>query len=144
MTDCCSAVNSGCVVTARRRWCVHTADFIELGKAANRCLRDSSGSEAKCSYSRATSGDSAAAACGARGEVLLGHQRRHLLRDGGVDQLIDRDSLALGQLAELAVERLRQTKAQCGHWISCRNAHHGPAGADACGLACGTPAATTE
>src|SRR5262245_40106680 len=63
MTDRCSEVNSACVVTARRRWCSHTADFIELGKAANRCRRDSMGTEARCSYAGATYGGWTASRC---------------------------------------------------------------------------------
>src|SRR5450759_3242129 len=57
----------------------------------------------------------AATASGTLLHVLDRHERRHLLRECGADELIDGDVLRLGELAHPLVKGLRQTQTDGGH-----------------------------
>jgi hypothetical protein len=56
-----------------------------------------------------------AASSGALFEVVHGHQRRHLLRHRGGDELVDRHVLALSEFPHRPVQGLGQPQTQCAH-----------------------------
>lgn len=65
-------------------------------------------------------------ACSASLELPLGHEGSEFLRDRGVDELVDRYALALGECSELAMNGLGEAQAEGAHewvpvsWRSCR------------------------
>lgn len=79
----------------------------------------------------------AASTPGSLGEILGGHQGRHLLSDGRADELVDGDPLPLREPAELPVQRVGKPQAQRAHVAppipgellqGVRGLSHGPSG----------------